>query len=62
MNTTDQPTPQGANARLIAAAPELLAALKLAVDRLELTDTDPLIGIETKALAWSAIAKAEDRQ
>jgi hypothetical protein len=49
------------DARLIAAAPELLAALKICVDRLEITDQDPLIGLEAKALAWSAIAKSEGR-
>jgi hypothetical protein len=50
----DEPDPEGeANARLIAAAPEMLEALKEAVDDLR----GPA---ETKALA--AIAKAEGRE
>lgn len=51
-----------ANARLIAAAPELLAALTIAVNRIEIAnrDGDPILSAWLPA-ARAAIAKAEGR-
>lgn len=47
---------KGANARLIAAAPQLLEALKAAVSQLERMGSDGL-----SSGAYAAIAKAEGR-
>jgi len=55
--TVCNPSPMGeANARLIAAAPDLLAALREYVERHE-ADGDP-VGLPEYELACAAIAKA----
>jgi len=51
---------QQANANLIAAAPELLAALKMAVDLMENYDVDAAVGKQFRLLT-DAIDKAEGR-
>jgi hypothetical protein len=59
--TVCNPSPMGeANARLIAAAPDLLAALREYVERHE-ADGDPA-GLPEYELACAAIAKATGNQ
>lgn len=57
------PVSQEANARLIAAAPEMLEALRLAIEQLEPVTKPKLIQLPEYALraVKDAIAKAEGR-
>lgn len=50
-----------ANARLIAAAPELLVALRAIVTAAELHGADSVVFFEARNQALEAIAKAEGR-
>jgi hypothetical protein len=49
-----------ANARLIAAAPDLLAALRTMVDAFNVKDIDPLVAFASIERARAAICKATE--
>ena len=58
----DTPSMTEANARLVAAAPKLLEALRIMIDAVNVDQPDSLIVFASIEKAKAAIAKAEGKQ